>query len=306
MKNKNFDSISKFSVPQSWIDNAKAVPATHHKKNPFIVFFTGYKKYIAAAAIMVLVLSLSLVVLMMNERPKVAQNNDGYSVVNPTQEMPTNDKGEPVQTDAPVVIETTPDGSIVIRPSETINGSDVNDPTQSPTQSPQKPTSSTDDPTAQPTDIPTDDTTPQDPTTAPWEPPVDPDPPWIEPTEPAEPTEPPEPTDPPTDAPTDEPWYPPPSQRYLVASVTVSEELIGSDKNIYCKVYDPNGRMHGDPNLYSSQHKVTVIPRVDGNVNLYYQVSLWSIGIYDSYRFVYYDSSGTTIAQTTSYSIYDK
>lgn len=319
MKNKNFDSISKFSVPQSWIDAAKNVPQTNKKKAVVVI---GFKRYLQAVACLVTVIGLTLLVLFMREnevkpRPGV-QNTTSNSQTTTTEDGTSDDTLSTQSTDGtgkdyfdrlPIIIETTPDGTVIIRPttpqesvdpSEPIGPqpptSETEDPTQLPTIEPSEPQLPPDEPTDPPTDAPTNP-----PTTKPWYP-VDPtDEPTYDPTEepwdPVDPTEPWYPIDP-TDPPTN-----PPKQVRLVASVTVPKSVV-SNTNVYCKVYDPHWILCGDPSLFSNQHKVTVIPRNDGNVTLYYEVERSAIGIHSSYKFVYYDSNGRTIAMTTQYSIH--
>lgn len=312
MKNKNFDSISKFSVPQSWIDAAKNVPQTNKKKAVVVI---GFKRYLQAVACLVTVIGLTLLVLFMREnevkpRPGM-QNTTSNSQTTTTEDGTSDDTLSTQSTDGngkdyfdrlPIIIETTPDGTIIIRPttpqesvdpSEPIGPqpptSETEDPTQLPTIEPSEPQLPPDDPTDPPTNAPTNP-----PTTKPWYP-VDPtEEPWdpIEPTE--GPWDPVEPTNPPTT---------PPKDVRLVASVTIPKTTV-SNTNIYCRVYNQQGVLCGDPSLYSQQHKVTIIPRNDGNVTLYYEVKRSEIGIHSSYKFVYYNSNGRTIAMTTQYSIH--
>ncbi len=305
MKNKNFDSISKFSVPQSWIDSAMGVPQNQSKKKA--VIFIGFRKYLAAVACLLTVIGLSVLVLFMNDNKVISKpstETQSNFVAQTDSEHQTNDDNtqrgpfDNINPNDAFIIETTPDGGIIIRP--TTSDSQTTD-TTAPTSPTKSPTDSTipNDPTENPTTSPTDDTKPISPTNPakPSEPSLPPPDDPVYPTEPEEPWDPVEPWDP-TD-----PLEPPGIQR-LVASVTISEVMLNGNKEVYCKVYDSNGVLRGDPNLFSSQHKVQIIPRTDGNVTLYYEVNRVSIGIYNSYRFVYYDLNGRYITETTDYGIY--
>ena len=338
MKNKNFDSISKFSVPQSWIDAAKNVPQTNKKKAVVVI---GFKRYLQAVACLVTVIGLTLLVLFMREnevkpRPGV-QNTTSNSQTTTTEDGTSDDTLSTQSTDGtgkdyfdrlPIIIETTPDGTIIIRPttpqesvdpSEPIGPqpptSETEDPTQLPTIEPSEPQLPPDEPTDPPTDAPTNP-----PTTKPWypveptdEPTYDPtEEPWdpIEPTEgpwdPVEPTNP--PTTPPTKPPVIEPTDPPnisPDKIRLIAKVKVLKSDLKGNYNIYCKVYNHRSEFCGDPSLYSQQHKVYIIP--DDNpryVTLYYEVKRADLGVYDSYKFIFYNSSGEVVSATLRYTIY--
>lgn len=319
MKNKNFDSISKFSVPQSWIDAAKNVPNTNKKKAVVVI---GFKRYLQAAACLVTVIGLTLLVLFMREnevKPRPSMQNTTTNSQTTTAEDGTSDDTSSTQaTDGnnkdyfdrlPIIIETTPDGTVIIRPTTPQGSIDPSKPTVPSIVGPTMPSDKTEEPTAEPTEPPTEAPTQRppvvdptdEPTAEPWYP-IEPTEPWYpppteEPWYPVDPTEPWYPIDP-TDPPTN-----PPQQVRLVASVTVPKSVV-SNTNVYCKVYDPHWILCGDPSLFSNQHKVTVIPRNDGNVTLYYEVERSAIGIHSSYKFVYYDSNGRTIAMTTEFSIH--
>ncbi len=342
MKNKNFDSISKFSVPQSWIDAAKNVPNTNKKKAVVVI---GFKRYLQAAACLVTVIGLTLLVLFMREnevKPRPSMQNTTTNSQTTTAEDGTSDDTSSTQaTDGnnkdyfdrlPIIIETTPDGTVIIRPTKPQGSIDPSKPTVPSIVGPTMPSDKTEEPTAEPTEPPTNAPTtkpwyPVDPTdeptaepwypiepTEPWYPPpteepwypVDPTEPWypIDPTEP--PTEP--PTTPPTKPPVIEPTDPPnisPDKIRLIAKVRVLKSDLKGNYNIYCKVYNHRSEFCGDPSLYSQQHKVYIIP--DDNpryVTLYYEVKRADLGVYDSYKFIFYNSSGEVVSATLRYTIY--
>ena len=287
MKNKNFDSISKFSVPQSWIDGAKNAKNSDIKKKA--VIFIGIRRYVAAVACLLTVIGLTMLVYFLNDskiesRPVNNSVNLSHSqsVTDSKNDnssngtSPSSDKKKPTM---PFVIETTPDGDIII--IET---------TPSHTDAPQS--------SETPTQIHTD----------PTEQPSSQEPPTEEPStsRPSEPSDPSVPIPPSEDISTELPTHPvepsmPEVAERVVATVNISKKALDLIGNVYCKVYDDKGNMYGDADLYSQQHAVTPIPRTDGKVTLYYEIERALLGTGKSYRFVYYDSNGVQIAQTTKY-----
>lgn len=305
MKNKNFDSISKFSVPQSWIDGAKSVPVRSKTKKP-IPFYIRYKNYIATAAMLVLVVSLSIFILMINKtKPPVVSTNNG-TVVKPTTstEYVTDVEGNTIYIPSDTTeIETTTNGNIIIKPSENGNEKPINPsekPTQNSTDADEKPT---DDSTKEPIVVPPT-STPLNPSVQPSsEEPSSDNPPPDDPSTPEYPPfEEPSAEEPSTDV--EEPSIPQNPQERVVATVSISKKLLEGISDVYCKVYDSKGNLCGDPNLYSAQHKVILIPRTDGKMTLYYEIDRSLLGTGSSFRFVYYDSSGNTLAKTTDYDVY--
>lgn len=318
MKNKNFDSISKFSVPQSWIDNAKNVPLTTSRKSPFVLFVTKYNKILSAAAVFVFVLTLSIIILVMSgQKPPVAPfKNIGNDAVTPTINNGSSTSFD--GTDYTNPDNTGDSGDHHEHSSD--NSSDIGNGNNHNPQRPNKPTDPSEKPTGEnpssdnpSSDEPSSEEPPSDPVPpisseepsseepSSEEPPSD-EPPWVEPSweEPSSSEE--EPTS--EEPSSEEPSMPDYSDDVLVSTVTINKDELNGANIIYCKVINPYDITCGNPNLFASEHVASIIYNQNSTVTLHYEVKRMRVGIYNSYRFIFYDSSGKTIKETTNYYIY--
>ena len=311
MKNVNFDSLTNIKAPEKWIENALNIPQTVEKPKP--LFFIKHARTLAAVASLVFVSVISIVLFLTNDRvtpqidPDAIETKATVSIVetdNSTQneQKPTNNQNQ--------TQEKTPYQPTV--PYETI------EPPES--DKPQKPTKpGADSPTVKPT-VPVAPTQGSDATLPPdeIEPtedipslPVDPTepPPVVRPTvkptvKPSEkPTQPPAvtpteaPTESPTEAPTEEPWIPPTENPFnnIILSGSAPQGTVNGSKNLYCMIYDSNGRLIGDSNLYSSQHVAYFMGTGYGKAYFSYSVPNGLITKHDTYTYYFYDQDGVTL-----------
>ncbi len=282
MKNKNFNSISQFSVPQNWIDDALSIPSDKNKKKP--ILFVKFSRTFAAVACIVLVCCISLVLFFMAE-------DGGNLPVNPTSSVSINNETNEKNTE---YISTENDNNDLEPTQENVSqnsSSQGNIPTVKPTT---KPTVS---PSVSPTIEPSEDI----------EPPTDTPPTEEVPTE-EQSTDGPPPTEEPTwEEPTwEEPSgnpEPPSTEPEPVKTdiyVTFSIDLLGEELNLYCKILDSNGNLVGDRNLYSSEHRADMNIS-GGQINAHYHIYSNLIEKADYYTFVFYNRANPCIATQTLY-----
>ncbi len=286
MKNKNFNSISQFSVPQNWIDDVLNIPSDKNKKKP--ILFVKFSRTFAAVACLVLVCCISLVLFFMTE--------DGATPpVNPTSSVSINTETNEKNTE----YISTENGNNDLEPTEENvsqnSSSQGNMPTVKPTTKPIVGPSVP--PTIEPsedieiaTDVPTNPSTPED-ITQPTEvqsteePSTDGPPPWEEPS---------------WEGPTDiEPSVQPePSVTDVYEKFSVDK--LGGELSLYCKVLDSNGNLVGDRNLYSSEHRADMNIS-GGQINAHYHIYYNLIEKEDYYTFVFYNRANPCIATQTLY-----
>lgn len=288
MSEKNFNSISNFEVPQSWIDGALNIPTTPHSKKP-VVFFVKHSGVIASAACIVLVCVMSLFLFFMTkdgatvriDSNKTSQTDSNTDKVTNNPTNPDEDYVYPLVVD-PSQFATTLDGEVVTPTLPFEN------PTLAPTDVPsepditEKPTSApVDPPTEEPTDVPT-----EEPTAVPTEDPT------ITPTGPVE-----YPSAPPTDPPTEPVDY----ENIGIHGRVDTTKLTGS-KKVYCKLYDPNGSLMGDSNLFASSH-LAINGITDPSITVvhYYPYRHLDISISGRYTYVFYNEAGEELKKSSTY-----
>lgn len=267
MRDKNFDSIKNFNVPENWVENALNIPQTE-KKSP--VAFIKFSRTLSAVASLVLVCALSVAVFFYTQKDDIvvpdysvkesetavesSQSQTNYEstqnssiVENPTDknnlilpngiirpslspQLPTNgeaNQNRPVRPTSPSQSETYPN----VEPSESPTKPVKPEPTQPGTVKPTIP--DTEPPTVKPTEPAP--TSPVRPTQPP--PPVEPLPTDPVPTGPA----PSEPVVLPTEPAPSEPIGPTePCEQNECRAYILKENIVGSG-NIYCKVFLKNG-----------------------------------------------------------------
>lgn len=322
MKKANFNTLRDLPVPESWIENALAIPEAEEQK-PAGVPFWRRPRVIAMAASLVLVCGLSLALfLTMGNKPPVAVKSG--SKTSSTEIVWTTDaNGETVATEVVIVpadgdrqdsttptaapgqsggnANTSPTTSGRTNPTAIPNPTESGDPAETSTEGSHRPTTAP-APTEEETedngiipngpngwnyDKPTEEP-PEDPTTAPtegeWEPP------WVTPTEPVweDPTA---------------PTVPKPTQSSYKATVNIfvsgfTITRISQDGNVvYCRIYDDDGNSYGDSDLYSDQHLAQMKSASYGR-NLSYTPRDYGILPADgTYNFEFYTGSGKMIAK---------
>lgn len=313
MKKANFHTLQNLPVPESWIENALAIPEKAEQA-PAVIPFRRRPRVIAAAAGIVLVSILSVILYFaVGSNPPVSVKPSSVGNSLPTEVIWSTDAyGETVATEYVVV----PDGSAPQNGTSPAAGTigRAADPTDSPNTAAAPATtasgspSSTEKPsatessasTSQPNDngddpVPTeakpDSVTEPD---LPYEPtplteaPCFPD----NPTNPPRPTDPPHPTDPP---PTEDPD---PDAKYyrntIETIVNVGEIPQGSP--LYLKLIDGHGNLLGDPDLFSDQHRVNVVWWQGSSVKISYTPK--DYGIIPKrgyYRYKIYDQNGKSL-----------
>ena len=315
MNDKNFDSISQFSVPQSWIDGAlNATSETPKKPLPFI----RLTRTLAAVASIIFVCGIGVAVYFLT-------SDSSIPPVKPTKETIVSEFVETSSsTDENSEKETqkkpnTPTDSSSSHPEESENtGKEETNPDRKPSKPSQKPTKPTQkpvDPTQKPTkpSPPSEEPSeqfPDTPGTDPTEPPepseVETNPPSVEPTEkpikPEAPTEP-EPQ-PPWEEPTDGDWDEPTLSPYYYTSVEVIVDISKLDKpyKVYCKFVDSSGKVLGSYNLYDSTHRAMVAVLSTTQVKLsYYPYQKYLITKAGYYTYYFYNSNGEVLGMGSRY-----
>lgn len=319
MSDKNFDSIKNFEVPQAWVDNALSVPQTTTRKKPIV--FLHFSRYATMAASILLIFVLSVVVFMLRDDNIVpvdnAKSTVSTAVTDSTDSINTEDKSNQPQT-------PTSNNGVSNEGTKPSSKKGNTEPTEKPTKKPQKGDNNKRDPkpttqekteNTQSTDIsdatiPTQNKT-EMPTIEPTEKPIEKptqkptQKPTVKPT--VRPTQ--RPTQKPTQKPTVKPTSKPPVEPTVSGGDYATEEVVtiydsflaskleGSGK-VYCSIYSSSGKLLGDSNLYSSQHRASVDYKTSSVVQVSYDPlskGLWlSAGRY-SYSF--YNENGVVVAR---------
>ncbi len=274
MINKNFNSIYQFSVPQEWIDGALCVPQNKKHKKP--VVFVNVSRTFAAVASLVIVCTISLLLFFLTEENAVPPIKEPDS----TSSFTDVENNSDATTDPDVIINPTMEGSEYLQngesislPSQDSTSAKPTEPTIEPTEAPsgesslptepieQPPTYTPDVPTEGPTEDPT-----EDPTDEPWDGPIEP----------------------PTDLPTE-----PVDYENIGIHRRVDTTMLTGSKKVYCKLYDSNGSLVGDSNLFASSH-LAIKGITDPSVTVvhYYPYRNMDITISGRYTYVFYNESG--------------
>ena len=74
-----------------------------------------------------------------------------------------------------------------------------------------------------------------------------------------------------------------------------------ADRRVYCKLYDSSGRLLGSSSLYSGGHLAEVVSENGGSVQVMYTTPAGLMQGAGYYNYVFYDSSGTLLAQGQEY-----
>ena len=328
MNEKNFDSISQFEVPKSWIDGALDVPASHTKKPFPLIKLT---RTFAAVACFILVCGISVALYFITDDSSIppvkspdSTNSqfvsDSYYTGESDTDSPQNNKKPNKNTDKNVSENPT---SSALLPDENKNNSDSGshpEPNEKPAK-PQEPTTNkpqkpdTTDSTQSPTNV-YPSTRPQNPPLSPsepeWEPPTEE---YISPSEvyPGDPMGPPvyptarptwvSPTEDPTEphAPSEKPQPTDPYNNVEVFS-WIGANRVAAAKTVYCALYDSNDRLLGSSNLFASSHIASKGPTTDGRTYVYYypyrNIDIPKDG---AYTYVFYNEKGEEMIRNTCY-----
>lgn len=238
MKKVNFHTLQSLPTPESWIENALAIPEEEEKEKPAVIPRRSYR-LIAAAASLVLVSLIGFAAWLLFGRtpapiitaPKNTASTE--SVVSTegalaSTESATAGETGTTPTQAPTAPADTNTDTTVSAPTEPAAAPAQNAPTEAPTERP-------DSPIVVPTERPTEAT-------------VRPTEITVYPTEvTAEPSE-------PAFYPTETPWF---YENEVISDVPGSK--FPENGRIYCAIYDSDGSMFGDADPYSDQHLATVL-----------------------------------------------
>ncbi len=282
MNKFNFNSIDNLEIPDSWADKAIEIA-----KTPKVVPIAKRMKFLAFAASLVLVCGISVAMFFIaneNAIPKVLKSHPTeVTFYNETSTNQSTDETDKKQTGTENPTDSNLDNTQTIEPAEKV--------TTSPTQNKKPSVDSTKPHSTQKPTVPqqtdSDDTSDFVPTEKTTESIIVPTVPQDEPTTPVIilPSKPPrEDVDP----------------KDIYVNVTVYKHLVLDDKKIYCKVYDENGVLLGDPDAFSDEH-LTELTFYSYYTAYYYPYRYSLISKSGDYTFVFYNSNGEVAREVTKY-----
>ncbi len=299
MKKVNFNSIDNLEIPDSWVDKAIS-----NAKTPKSVSVIKKQNILAFVASIVLVCAISVTLFFLTNKnatmpvvhidatdSDVSINNDDTFAYEETKlsRLPT-DKEES-ETSSYVTENNSRDNKPALystitptkKPSPTKKPTSDNkiEVTEKPAPSQHTKPESTQNPTVaeQTTNNETQKPTEAEPETE----------------APQKPSQPP--------GPTESPVTELPDLYEIYIGATIYMHLAPADGKVYCKVYDENGVLLGDPDLFSDEHIAELIFTSYYSVRYYpYRHSLINATGY--YTFVFYNSNSEILKQKTSYLIH--
>lgn len=280
MNKVNFNSLTGYKAPESWLEKAAAVPESAVKRKVVPI----YRVVAAASIVLVSAVGVLMFVLFGNHSAPVAvypsatesaasvTGTDGdipkssptmnSPAVHPTvnSDLPTDEHGQPMMENlsAPTEKMITPTSAKAERTA----------PTQQPTNSAPTPAQNPVMPTSHPDEAHT-----------------------------AEPTQPPViPTDIPLEVEDTERDY------SLIAYLSYGETVevsASEDPAFFCRYYDASGTLLGSGNLYAAEKRATLLScQPDGTFEVTYDPVEKGIPIGSGrYQFVFYDSFGTELSR---------
>lgn len=269
MNDFNFDKMKEFVTPDEWAKKAKEIPVTTETKTPFFVF--RYARAFAVVMSLLFVVVLSVVFFAFkpeqNILPIATSTNTSEETALKTENTDSTNNTKETEK------ESETDKNLIIEPEESKQETESNT-SEKPTQ---KPTSATEK--IEPSEKPSE----SQPQTQ-------------------------KPTENPTQTPSTEPIIPVPSEppsevinkydTYIYASIY--KHLVLEDEKIFCRVYDENGVLLGDPDLYSQEH-LTELSFSTYYVARYYPYRHSLITKTGFYTFVFYNSEGAIAGEITRY-----
>ncbi len=275
MNDFNFDKMKSFNTPDEWAEKAREIPQKYKKPTPFL-FFPDSRSF-AAVASLVLVCCLSVLFFIIKPDDNILPVDPSATMSSETENLeptdPTYEKRNPQK----------PDEYVNTEPTENQQSTE-NSTTESPTQ---KPTSSTEqtDSTQKPTD--------SRPTTKPTEKPTNSQQPTAKPTQ--KPTQ--EPTSKPTQKPT-EGVVGNPDPVICFGSYSLINSWEVNSVDVFCKLYDNNGNLVGDKDLYSYQHEALVYSITTTTAYVSYEPASKGLLLKSGqYSYYFYDYYGKILSQ---------
>lgn len=299
MKKVNFNNIDNLEIPDSWVD--KVIVNT---KKPKTVYVIKKQNILAFVASVVLVCAISVALFFMTNKnatmpvvhidatdSDVSINNDDTFAQEETRLSHLHNEKEEIETSSYVTENNSRDNKpaqhSTITPTEKLSPikkptSDKNtESTEKPAPSQHKKPESSQKPTVveQTTYNETQKPTEAEPTTS----------------EPKETTI-------IVPVPTESPIDKPDMSKFGV-SVVLYKHLVPEDGKVYCKVYDDNGNLIGDPDLFSNEHiaELTFSSYYSARYYPYRHPLIYYTGYY---TFVYYNSKSEILNQTKLYLSY--
>lgn len=289
MNKFNFNSIDNLEIPDYWAEKA-----IENSKKPRVVSVAKTTKILAFVASLVLVCGISVAVFFItneNAIPTVAETHPteipAYVETSKNQSLDGVSESE-IKTENPT--DSNLDNTQTIEPAEKVTTSPTVTPTQNtnPSADSTKPHSTQE--ATKPNQTDCDDTK--------------------EPVETQAPTAsvivPPEPPDEPTTPVIILPSKPPREDvdpKDIYVNVTVYKHLVLDDGKIYCKVYDENGVLLGDPDAFSDEH-LTELTYYSYYTAYYYPYRYSLISKSGDYTFVFYNSNGEVAKEVTKFMKY--
>ena len=314
MNDKNFDSLKNLKAPESWIENAMQIPKLQEKKP---IFFIRYSRSLMAVACLVLVCAVSLIIVLQKDDGKILVVDPDFQTTATEHhtEKESTEKTESL-TDNKENNTQTKKENAPIQNTKTENGGAPHEDTQNavtPTHSGN--TQETENPTSViPTDSPIVETENEyiDPTQSYTEPMDGSEAdvyPTVRPTT-VKPTKPPikpvnkpqaKPQAPESSMPPDEGYNPPPS-----IDETISQPMGTSfyvykpcGTTFYCVMFDPDGKMLGDDDLFSEKRKTVLLRDYpDFYILNYYPEHHYKLTKLGRYTYLLYDENGKLLQQT--------
>ncbi len=314
MNDKNFDSLKNLKAPDSWIENAMQIPKLQEKKP---IFFIRYSRHLMAVACLVLVCAVSLIIVLQKDDGKIlVVDPDLQTTVTEHHTETKNTIETESSTDSKENNTQTNKENTPIQNTVTENGGAPHEDTQNavtPTEN--ENTQETENPTdVIPTDSPIVETENEylDPTQSYTEP-VDGSEgdisPTIRPTTP-KPTKPSikpvnkpqsKPQAPESPIPPDTEHNPPPSIDETISQSMGTSFFVYKTQgtNFYCLVFDPDGKLLGDDDLFSEKRKTVVAADYTDSMFInYYPEHHYKLTKLGRYTYLLYDENGKLLQQT--------
>ncbi|MBE6824465.1 MAG: hypothetical protein E7513_03865 [Ruminococcaceae bacterium] len=312
MSEFNFDKLKNLEIPDSWVDGALNVPPESEKAP---VVFVNFTRSFAAVASLVLVCSLSLLLFFLtddNATPPIDKKvPTSETSVTSTESFDTNNSTENTEKELATPFDKVKDfiHNLFIKPTQKPSSSAEKDEEPTGSTHPSKPSEETknDEENSSSTTLPSTSIETQSVATEPQEPTqeVQTQPPTQEPTEKPDvnPTE--VHTQPPTQKPTQKPTQEPtmsindfPDEPFVIISSYPVSGWNSTTEVVYCRLYDANGNLVGDSDLYSSQHLAKIDSQDSKRVYVSYDPQARGLAIpVGEYSFCFYNLLGTVLVQ---------
>ncbi len=266
MNDFNFDKMKNFNSPDEWAEKAREIPQKY--KIPTPLLFLENSRPLAVAASLVLVCTLSFLFFVFKLDDNILPID--LNTVSSSKTESVTESFEPTDPTYEKENPQKPDEYVKIEPTESQQSTE-NSTTESPTQ---KPTNSTE--IVAPTEKPTEAQSPT-----------------------AKPTE--KPTQESTSKPTQNPTTgvvgnPDPVICFGSYSLVNSWEVNSVD--VFCKLYDSNGNLVGDKDLYSYQHEALVYSITTTTAYVSYEPASKGLLLKSGqYSFYFYDYFGKVLSQ---------